>query len=140
MKWVDIWEQPKPTPILKDSIIGLECSIGFVLLQLIVSLVKIPNPNQNRNEIPSEEWQNDTIPFRTVHIDHKGPLHPPSNRYLHCLLVIDAFSRFLMVFPVTNTSAQATIATVEKWIHSFGIPKSIIHDRGTAFINTDFVI
>ena len=97
-----------------------------------------PKP-KHRNEVPLEEWQNDTIPFRTVHIDHKGPLHPPSNRNLHCLLVIDAFSRFLMVYPVTNTSAQATIAAVEKWIHSFGIRQSIIHDRGTAFINTDFI-
>ena len=83
-----------------------------------------------------------------MHIDHKGPLHPPSNRNLHCLPVIEslegrfflnAFSRFLMVYSVANTSAQATIAAVEKWIHSFGIPQSIIHDRGTAFINTDFI-
>ena len=44
-----------------------------------------------------------------------------------------------MVYPVTNTGAQATIATVEKWILHFGIPQSIIHDRGTAFLNTDFV-
>ena len=28
---------------------------------------------------------------------------------------------------------------MEKWIFSFGIPKSIIHDRGTAFINTEFI-
>ena len=94
---------------------------------------------KHRNEVPLEEWQNDTLPFRTVHIDDKGPLHPPSKRNLHFLLVIDAFSRFLMVYSVTNTSAQATIAAVEKWIHSFGIPQSIIHDRGTAFINTDFI-
>ena len=99
---------------------------------------KKPKP-KHRNEVPLEEWQNDTIPFRTVHIDHKGPLHPPSNRNLRCLLVIDAFSHFLMVYPVTNTSAQATIAAIEKWIHSFGITQSIIHDRGTAFINTDFI-
>ena len=57
---------------------------------------------KHRNEVPLEEWQNETIPFRTIHIDHKGPLHPPSNRNLHCLLVIDAFSRFLMVYPVTQ--------------------------------------
>ena len=44
-----------------------------------------------------------------------------------------------MVYPVTNTGAQATISAVEKWIHSFGIPQSIVHDRGTAFINTDFI-
>ena len=52
-----------------------------------------PKP-KHRNEVHLEEWQNDTIPFRTIHIDHKGPLHPPSNRNLHCLLVIDAFCRF----------------------------------------------
>ena len=57
---------------------------------------------KHRNEVPLEEWQNETLPFRTIHIDHKGPFHPPSNRNLHCLLVIDAFSRFLMVYPVTT--------------------------------------
>ena len=44
-----------------------------------------------------------------------------------------------MVYPVTNTGAQATIQAVEKWIHSFGIPQSIVHDIGTAFIKTEFV-
>ena len=44
-----------------------------------------------------------------------------------------------MVYAVTNTGAQATIAAVEKWTLHFGIPQSIIHDRGTAFLNTDFV-
>ena len=97
-----------------------------------------PKP-KHRNEFPLEEWQNDTIPFRTVHIDHKGQIHPPSKRNFHCLLVIDAFSQFLMVYPVIITSAQATIAAFEKWMHSFGIPQSIIHDRGAAFIKTDFI-
>ena len=49
-----------------------------------------PKP-KHRNEVPLEEWQNETVPFRTIHIDHKGHLHPPSNRNLHCLLVFDAF-------------------------------------------------
>ena len=139
-KWVDIWEPLKLTPMLSDSIIGLECLIGFAFFTADCITCQINNPKpKRRNEVPLEEWQNDTIPFRTVYIDHKGPLHPPSNRIHHCLLVFDAFSRFLMVYPVTNTSAQATIAAVEKWIHSFEIPQSIIHDRGTAFINTDFI-
>ena len=94
-----------------------------------------PKP-KHRNEVPSEEWQNETIPFRTIHIDHKGPLHPQSKRNLHCLLVIDAFSRFLMVYPVTNTGAQATISAFEEWIPLFGIPQFIVHDRGT---DTEFV-
>ena len=44
-----------------------------------------------------------------------------------------------MVYPVINTGAQATISAVEKWIHSFGILQSFVHDRGTAFINTEFI-
>ena len=95
-------------------------------------------PNQ-RKEVTLEEWKKETVPIPTIHIDHKGPLHPPSNRNLHCLLVFDAFSCFLMVYPITNNEAQATLSAVEKWRHSFGIPQSIIHDRGTAFINTDFI-
>ena len=97
-----------------------------------------PKP-KHRNEVPLEEWQNETVPFRTIHIDHKGPIHPTSASNVHCLLIFDAFSRFLMVYPVRNTTTLATITAVEKWILSFGIPQSIIHDRGTAFINTEFI-
>ena len=44
-----------------------------------------------------------------------------------------------MVYPVTKTGAQATISAVEKRIHSIGILQSIVHDRGTVFINTEFI-
>ena len=47
-----------------------------------------PKP-KHKNEVPLEEWQNETVPFRSIHIHHKGPLQPPSNRSLHCLLAID---------------------------------------------------
>ena len=97
-----------------------------------------PKP-KHRNEVPLEECQNETVPFRTIHIDHKGSIHPTSVSNVPCLLIVDAFSRFLMVYPVRNTTALAKIAAVEKWFLSFGIPQSIIHDRGTAFINTEFI-
>ena len=97
-----------------------------------------PKP-KHRNENPLEEWQNETVHFRTIHIDHKGPFHPTSASNVHCLLFVDAFSQFSMVYPVRNTMALATTSAVEKGILSFEIPQSIIHDRGTAFINTEFV-
>ena len=50
-----------------------------------------PKP-KHRNEVPLEEWQNETVPLRTVHIDQKGPLHSTSARNVHCLLIIDASS------------------------------------------------
>ena len=97
-----------------------------------------PKP-KHRNEVPLEEWQNETVPFRTILIDHEGPIHPTSASNVHCLLIVDAFSRFLMAYPVRSTTAIAAISAVEKRILSFGIPQSIIHDWGTAFNNTGFI-
>ena len=97
-----------------------------------------PKP-KHLNEVPLEEWHGDTAPFCLIHIDHKGPLHPSYNRNTHCLLIVDSFSRFLMVYRVTNTGAQATFAAAEKWILDFRIPPSLLHHSGTAFLNTNFV-
>ena len=88
------------------------------------------NKTKPKHIVRLEEWQNETTPFRTILTDHKGPPHPPSNRNLHCLLIIDAISRFLMVYPITNNGVPATISAVEKWIQSFRMPQSIVHDRG----------
>ena len=69
----------------------------------------------------------------------KRPLYPSSANTIHCLPNIDAFSHFLIVYPVRNTTARATIRAVEKWIPFFGIPQSIIFDRVIAFIDTEVV-
>ena len=97
-----------------------------------------PKP-KHRNEVPLEGWQNEVVPLRTKHIDHKGPIHPTSASNFHCVSIVDALFRFLMVYTVRNTTALATTTAVENWILSFRIPQSIIHDRGTAFINTEFI-
>ena len=139
-KSADTWILQKPTTVQNDSTTGPACSIGYLHLLLTASHARITKRKPiDRNKVPLEEWQNETVPFRTIHIDHKRPLHSSSNRNFHCLLVIDAFSCLLMVYPVTNTGAQATISAVEKWLYSFGIPQSIVRDRGTSFINTDFI-
>ena len=49
------------------------------------------------------------------------------------------FFYFLMVYPVCNAGAQATTTAIEKWIHSFGTPQSVVHDEGTTSINTEFI-
>ena len=134
-KGVDIWPPQTPTIMTNGSIVGLVCLIEFAHWLPINNKTKL----KHRNEVPLEELQDETVPFRAIHIDHKGPLHPRSNRNLPCVLVIDAISHILMIYRVVNTAAQAALSAVEKWIRSFGISQSIVHDRGTAFINTDFI-
>ena len=92
------------------------------------------------HEAPLEQWgELETTPFKTTHIDHKGPLRPSSNWNTHCLVVVDAFSRFIGAYPVRDTGAQTTINALEKWITSYGIPQKIVHDNGSAFINSGFI-
>ena len=86
------------------------------------------------HEAPLEQWgELETTPFKAIHIDHKGPLRPSSNSNTHCLVVVDAFSRFLGAYPVRDTGAQTTINALEKRITSCGIPQIIVHDNGSAF-------
>ena len=92
---------------------------------------------RQRNEVSLKYWQNEIASFRTIHIHHKRPPQPPKNQ--KSSFTFHSWCFFLVVDVVTNTGAQFTISAVEKWISSFGIPKSILHDRGTAFINTNFI-
>ena len=92
------------------------------------------------HEAPLEQWgELETTPFKTIHIDYKGPLRPSSNSNTQCLVVVDAFSRFIGAYPVRDTGAQTTIKALEKWITSYGIPQKIVHDNGSAFINSDLI-
>ena len=92
------------------------------------------------HEASLEQWgELETTPFKTIHIDHRGPLRPSSNSNTQCRVVVDAFSRFLGAYPVRDTGAQTTINALEKWITSYGIPQKIVHDNGSAFINSDLI-
>ena len=91
------------------------------------------------NEAPLQQWgQLETISMKTIHIDHKGPLRPSSHGKNFCLVVIDAFSRYLQVYPCTHADSKETIKLLEKYITTFGIPQQIIHDNGSAFMSNDF--
>ena len=94
---------------------------------------------KDQTTAPNEKWGEEVpYPFHTVHIDHKGPLNPMSDGKHHCLVVIDAFSRFIQVYPVKSTDATHTIEAMSTFITSFGIPQKLVYDRGTSFMSTDF--
>ena len=87
-----------------------------------------------------EQWgELETTPFKTIHFDHKGPLRPSFNSNTHCLVVVDAFSRFLGALTFRDTGVQTTSNAQKKWITSYGLPQKNVHDNGSAFINSDFI-
>ena len=56
----------------------------------------------------------------------------------HCLVVLDAFSRFIHVYPVKSTDATHTIEAMSTFITSFWIPQKHVYDRRTSFMSTGF--
>lgn len=78
------------------------------------------------------------VPMDTLHIDHLGPftMSPKKNSYL--LVIIDAFTKFTFMKAVPNTKTNPVIHYLNEIIDTFGVPRRIICDRGSAFTSKMF--
>ena len=53
----------------------------------------------------------------------------------YVLVIIDAFSRFVQLYAVEDTSADSALNSFVQWISNFGVPSEITTDNGTQFVN-----
>lgn len=77
------------------------------------------------------------LPFQTIHIDHYGPLEKTSKGYKHILSTIDAFTKFIKLYPCKSTGTEV-IKNLETYFKTYSKPKRIVSDRGTSFTLTMF--
>lgn len=59
--------------------------------------------------------------------------------YHHVLIVVDAFSKFCLLYPIYKQDANELKQNVTNVISLFGTPKLIVTDRGRSFQSTDFL-
>lgn len=78
------------------------------------------------------------VPLETYHIDHLGPLATTKKQYNHIFVVIDAFTKFVWLYPTKTVTSRETLEKLESQSMVFGHPKRIISDRGTAFTAGEF--
>jgi len=73
-------------------------------------------------------------PFEKIALDIAGPLpiSRQGNKYL--LSIIDVFSRFIVLAPLSSLETKTVTKSLkEKWFNNFGLPDLIISDGGTYF-------
>lgn len=78
------------------------------------------------------------VPLDTYHVDHVGPMALTSKKYKHIFVVIDAFSKFVWLYPTKSTGANEVLQKLQLQSTVFGNPRRLISDRGSAFTSNAF--
>ena len=74
-------------------------------------------------------------PFEVLHLDHLGPLTKDAHGNEYILVIIDAFSRWIELFPTKSTTTIETASAILNHIGRFCTPEVIHTDQGPAFHN-----
>lgn len=77
-------------------------------------------------------------PLTTLHLDHLGPMESTRKNYKHILTIVDAFTKFVWIFPVKSTTSEETMKKLQLLTATFGNPSRVITDKGTAFTGSMF--
>lgn len=78
------------------------------------------------------------LPFHTIHLDHFGPLPAIKSKRKHILVVIDAFTKFVKLYPVVSTGTREVCASLNRYFEYYSRPSRIVSDRGSCFTSAEF--
>lgn len=78
------------------------------------------------------------LPFQTIHVDHYGPLEITSKKKKYAFEIIDAFTKFVRLYPCVSTKCSEVIKHLRDYFRSFSVPQCVVSDRGSVFTSGDF--
>jgi transposase InsO family protein len=73
--------------------------------------------------------------MEVLNIDTIGPVTRDADENCYILVVIDCFTRFVELYPVSDTSALLCAHALLSHVCRYGTPMTIRSDRGTQFVN-----
>lgn len=77
-------------------------------------------------------------PFHTLHVDHLGPFVETIKKNKYLLVVVDSFTKFVFITAVKKANSTGVINEMDNISKTFGNPRRIIADAGSAFTSHAF--
>jgi len=77
-------------------------------------------------------------PFEVINIDHIGPFVKSTKGNNYIMVLIDNLTKYVKLFPVKSCGTESVVTNLQAFVLTFGTPKRIISDRGTAFTSKAF--
>ena len=74
-------------------------------------------------------------PMRRVCIDAIGPINISGQEYKHIMVIIDAFSRYVKLFPLKAVTSEEAVHAFNQWVADFGCPSEIVSDNASYFVS-----
>lgn len=80
------------------------------------------------------------FPWQFITMDYVGPLPASGKARNTCLLVVtDVFSKFVLIQPFRQATAESLVPFVESIVFQlFGVPEVVLTDNGTQFVSKPF--
>lgn len=82
---------------------------------------------------PPQPWPFVPEPWSRLHVDFLGPLN--GNTFL---VLIDSTSKWLEIFRMSRTTANAVITVLREVFARFGLPREIVSDNGPPFSSSEY--
>ena len=76
--------------------------------------------------------------FERIHLDHLGPFEETSAGNAHVLVLIDALSKFVLLFVVPDTSSNEVEHCLKIFFLKYGLPDRIVSDWGSCYTSKQF--
>ncbi|XP_003369635.1 putative integrase core domain protein [Trichinella spiralis] len=82
---------------------------------------------------PVHSWETPNNPWSRLHIDFAGPFQEKT-----FLIVVDAFSKWLEVIPISEMSTRTVIEELRQLFATHGLPNTIMSDNAAQFVSVEF--
>lgn len=78
------------------------------------------------------------LPFEMYHVDHYGPIDKDRAIKRYLLVIVDAFTKFVKLYPTKTTATQEVINQLTTHFANYSRPRVLVSDRGAAFTSNEF--